>query len=116
MIVQVLTLCQCKLLELFFITLKIGLVFEFPTHLITCEHFERIIARSTTRHSSASAFLDMLLANRLAKEDMIHLEMAAIIDGGSIFRNILSGKGRCVNICSHCLHSLTTLNGIMLML
>ena len=67
MIVQVLTLCQCKLLELFFITLKFGLVFEFPTHLIMCEHFECIIVRSTTRHSSEIAFLDMLLANRLEK-------------------------------------------------
>ena len=113
MIAQVLTLCQWKLLELFFIALKIGLVFEY---LITCEHFECIIARLTTRHSSTSTFLDMLLAKRRAKEDMIHLEMAAIIDGGSIFRNILSGKGQCVYICSHCLHSLTSLDGIMLML
>ena len=38
----------------------------------------------------------MLLANRQSKEDMIRLEMAATIDGGTIFRNatyFLEGDG-----------------------
>ena len=64
---------------------------------------ERIIARSTPRHSSASALLHMLLANRRAKEDMIRLEMAAVIDGGSIFRNktyFLEGDGALIFVAS----------------
>ena len=98
-------------------TLTVGIIFYYAedwacvsrTLDYVGEHFERIIARSTTRHISTSALLHMLWANRRAKEDMIRLEMAAVIDGGSIFRNktyFLEGDGALIFVAYDTIMSL----------
>ena len=46
-----------------------------------------IVQQSTTQNCSASAMYNLLMENRRSKEDMIRLELAAVIDGGSVFRN-----------------------------
>ena len=46
-----------------------------------------IVQQSTTQNCSASAMYNLLMKNRCSKEDMIRLELAAVIDGGSVFRN-----------------------------
>ena len=46
-----------------------------------------IVRKSSTPNSSAAALHTLVTANRRSKADMIRLELAAVIDGGSIFRN-----------------------------
>ena len=55
-----------------------------------------IVRKSSTPNSSAAALHTLVTANRRSKADMIRLELAAVIDGGSIFRNgtyFLEGDG-----------------------
>ena len=46
-----------------------------------------IVQQSTTQNCSASAMYNLLMENRRSKEDMMRLELAAVIDGGSVFRD-----------------------------
>jgi hypothetical protein len=68
-----------------------------------------IVEQSSTRDSSAKALYEMLMANRRSKEQMIRLEIAAVLDGGSIFRNatsFLEGDGPLIFVAFDTLMSL----------
>ena len=56
----------------------------------------QIVQGSSIVNRSAQALLTLLMENRRSKEDMIQFEVAAVIDGGSIFKNatyFLEGDG-----------------------